>query len=109
MTSYERSDGTAGLHFQSFDDMAKAIREQAVNYLEGLADSLREQGVAKVGQRMIRGPADEVIVDLALETPDNLVAMTTHGRSGPARRKLGSVTDRVVSHSDDPVLGIRTG
>ena len=109
MPGYERSDGTAGLHFQSFYDMAKEISEQAVNYLEGLSDSLREQGVSKVEQRMIRGPADEVIVDLAFETPDNLVAMTTHGRSGPARRKLGSVADRVVRHSGDPVLGIRTG
>jgi|TARA_B100000470_G_scaffold148044_1_gene115096 nucleotide-binding universal stress UspA family protein len=108
MPGYERSDGTAGLHFQSFDDMAKKISEQAVNYLEGLADSLRQQGVTKVEQRIIRGPADEMIVDVALETPDNLVAMTTHGRPGQARWTLGSVTDRVVRHSGDPVLVIRT-
>jgi nucleotide-binding universal stress UspA family protein len=62
-----------------------------------------------VEQRIIRGPADEVIVDVAPETPDNLVAMTTHGRSGPARWTLGSVTDRVVRHSGDPVLVIKTG
>jgi nucleotide-binding universal stress UspA family protein len=109
MTGYERLEGTAGLHFQSFDDMAKEISEQAVNYLEGLADSLREQGVARVERRIIRGPADEVIVDVALETPDNLVAMTTYGRSGPARWTLGSVTDRLVRHSGDPVLVISTG
>ena len=54
--------------------MAKEIREQEVNYLEGLADSLREQGVAKVERRIIRGPADEVVVDVAHETPDYLVA-----------------------------------
>ncbi len=108
MPGYERSDGTAGLHFQSFDDMAKKISEQAVNYLEGLADSLRQQGVTKVEQRIIRGPADEMIVDVAFETPDNLVAMTTHGRPGQARWTLGSVTDRVVRHSGDPVLVIRT-
>ena len=109
MHDYEHLEGTAGLHFQSFDDMAKEIREQVVNYLEGLADSLREQGVAKVERQIIRGPADEVIVDVALETPDNLVAMTTHGRSGPARWTLGSVTDRLVRHSGDPVLVISTG
>ncbi len=109
MPGCERSEGTAGLHFQSFDDMTKEISEQAVNYLEGLADSLRQQGVTKVEQRIIRGPVDEVIVDVALETPDNLVAMTTHGRSGQARWTLGSVTDRVVRHSGDPVLVIRTG
>ncbi len=60
MTGYEHLEGTAGLHFQSFEYMAKEISEQAVNYLEGLADSLREQGVAKVERRIIRCPADEV-------------------------------------------------
>ncbi|HIN36518.1 MAG TPA: hypothetical protein EYM77_02520 [Dehalococcoidia bacterium] len=35
--------------------------------------------------------------------------MTTHGHSGPGRWTLGSVTDRVVRHSGDPVLVIRTG
>ena len=54
------------------------------------------------------GAAAHVIIDLAQETPDNLVAMTTHGRSGPARWALGSVTDRVVRYSGDPVLVVRT-
>jgi nucleotide-binding universal stress UspA family protein len=108
VTGYERLEGSEGLHFQSFEDMAKEISSQAVDYLNGLADSLREQGVVTVDQQIVRGPADEVIVDVALETPDNLVAMTTHGRSGPARWTLGSVTDRVVRHSGDPVLVIRT-
>jgi len=36
-----------------------------------------------------------------------LVAMCTHGRSGVGRWVLGSVTDRVVRHSGDPVLVMR--
>jgi nucleotide-binding universal stress UspA family protein len=32
------------------------------------------------------------------------VAMCTHGRSGVGRWVLGSVTEKVVRHSDDPVL-----
>ncbi|MBC8279395.1 MAG: universal stress protein [Chloroflexi bacterium] len=109
VTGYQRVEGTAGLHFQSFEAMAKEIGNQAIDYLKGLEDSLRKQGVDSVDYRIVRGPADEVIVDLALETPDNLVAMTTHGRSGPARWTLGSVTDRVVRHSGDPVLVVRNG
>jgi nucleotide-binding universal stress UspA family protein len=30
--------------------------------------------------------------------------MCTHGRSGISRWALGSVTERVVRHSDEPVL-----
>ncbi len=36
-----------------------------------------------------------------------IVVMTTHGRSGINRLMLGSVTDRVVRHSDVPVLVVR--
>ena len=61
VTGYERLEGSEGLHFQSFEDMAKEISSKAVDYLNGLSDSLREQ--------IVRGPADEMIVDVALETP----------------------------------------
>ncbi|MCY4416681.1 MAG: universal stress protein [Chloroflexi bacterium] len=36
-----------------------------------------------------------------------MVVMTTHGRSGINRLVMGSVTDRVVRHSDLPVLVVR--
>lgn len=36
-----------------------------------------------------------------------MVVMTTHGRSGINRLVMGSVTDRVVRHSDAPVLVVR--
>ncbi|PKB72485.1 MAG: hypothetical protein BZY87_00080 [SAR202 cluster bacterium Io17-Chloro-G6] len=48
------------------------------------------------------------IIDEVGESPDSLIAMTNHGRSGPARWTMGSVTDRVVRHSGDPVLVVRT-
>ena len=41
------------------------------------------------------------------KTPDNLIAMCTHGRSGVRRWMLGSVTETVVRHSGDPVLVLR--
>jgi len=109
VTGYRRLDGVSGMHFQNFEEMARDAGNQAIDYLKGLEDTLRKQGVAEVNHRVSHGSAAHVIVEAALETPDNLVAMTTHGRSGPARWTLGSVTDRVVRHSGDPVLVIRTG
>ncbi|MYC34705.1 MAG: universal stress protein [Chloroflexi bacterium] len=48
----------------------------------------------------------EAIVDTAA-AEQAMVVMTTHGRSGINRLVLGSVTDRVVRHSDVPVLVVR--
>jgi nucleotide-binding universal stress UspA family protein len=107
VTGYERLEGVVGLHFPSSEEMAKEAETQASGYLQKLEATMREQGVASVDHRIIHGAAAHEIVDLAQETPDNLVAMTTHGRSGPARWVMGSVTDRVVRHSGDPVLVIR--
>jgi nucleotide-binding universal stress UspA family protein len=109
ISGFGRLDGVSGGYFQSFENMARDARNQAIDYLKGMEDKLRKQGVTSIESRIERGPAADVIVDAALETPDILVAMTTHGRSGPARWTLGSVADRVVRHSGDPVLVVRTG
>jgi nucleotide-binding universal stress UspA family protein len=36
-----------------------------------------------------------------------MIAMSTHGRSGIGRWLLGSVAEKVVRHSDVPVLLLR--
>ena len=48
----------------------------------------------------------EAITDAAA-SERSIVVMTTHGHSGINRLVLGSVTDRVVRHSDAPVLVVR--
>ena len=108
VTGVHQINGISGLHFQNFETMTQAAGNQASEYITEQENSLRRQGIASVDHKIIPGSAANVIVDVALETPDNLVAMTAHGHSGPGRWTLGSVTDRVVRHSGDPVLVIRT-
>jgi nucleotide-binding universal stress UspA family protein len=72
-------------------------------YLEKIADGLKGQGIERVSILALEGDAAAEIIDYARKTPDNLIAMSTHGRSG-VRRLFGSITDRVVRHSWDPVL-----
>ena len=49
------------------------------------------------------------IIALGRRTPENLIAMCTHGRSGIKRWVLGSVTEKVVRLCGDPVLIVRGG
>jgi len=56
---------------------------------------------------VLDGSAAEEIIAIARREPNSLVAMCTHGYSGVKRWVLGSVTEKVVRHSDDPMLVIR--
>jgi nucleotide-binding universal stress UspA family protein len=84
-----------------------SLHTKAMDYLKEAGDRLRLQGIHSVDERLLFGSPAAAIVDLARETPDSLVAVTTHGRSGVRRWVLGSVADRVVCHSNGPVLLIR--
>jgi nucleotide-binding universal stress UspA family protein len=53
------------------------------------------------------GSVAEVILGVAEELDVDCIAMSTHGRTGPARWLLGSIAERVVHNSKVPVLLIR--
>jgi nucleotide-binding universal stress UspA family protein len=81
----------------------------ANQYLTEKVEQLRAQGLPRVSSLLIEdGPegAAAAIIELARNTADNLMIMSTHGRSGIARWVLGSVTQRVVRHTNDPVIVI---
>jgi nucleotide-binding universal stress UspA family protein len=88
-------------------ELKDQIKDEAEGYLNSRASSLRAQGVADVSTVVIEGSAADAIISLARKTPDNLVAMSAYGRSGLQRWLLGSVTERVVRHCEDPVLIVR--
>ena len=70
-------------------------------------NEVKQNGVEDVASVLKVGYGAEEIITLGRNTSDNFIAMSTHGRSGVQRWVLGSVTDRVVRHSGDPVLIIR--
>lgn len=82
--------------------------EVSDNYLHEVREKMSREGVPSIEKRVLHGHPAVKLVDLAHDTSESLVAMTTHGRSGVGRWVLGSVTDRVVRHSGDPVLVIRS-
>ncbi len=87
--------------------LMNVVKDEAGAYLEAKVNELRQNGVEKVSSILLLGSGADEIIDLARTTPDNLIAMCTHGRSGVKRWALGSVTEKVVRHSGDPVLVVR--
>jgi nucleotide-binding universal stress UspA family protein len=72
-------------------------------YLDGFAERATGEGVT-ADTAVYAGDAASRIVELARETPGSMVVMTSRGRSGLQRWMLGSVTDKVVRASGQPVL-----
>jgi nucleotide-binding universal stress UspA family protein len=87
--------------------LRERIREEVATYLDGKVQQLQADGVRRVSSIAIEGDAAGEIIDLARKTPNNLIAMSTHGRSGIQRWVLGSVAEKVIQHSGDPVLVVR--
>jgi nucleotide-binding universal stress UspA family protein len=89
------------------EEIIKQLEAEALDYLAQKAKEVKGKGVENVESIAGFGYGAEEIIKIGRQTPDNLIAMCTHGRSGIKRWVLGSVTERVVQHSGDPVLIIR--
>lgn len=85
---------------------AEARRAEAARYLDVLAAELRDRGV-RVRTVVRRGDPVAEIASAARELDVDLVAMTTHGRSGLGRLLFGSVAEAVLRSTDLPVLMMR--
>jgi len=100
-------DSSSTVCHEMYQEFAKEADARAMEHLHDVKDRLRDMGITSVEENLLRGHAAEVIVDLAKETTNCLIVMSSHGRSGVGRWVLGSVSDRVVRHSGVPVLIIR--
>lgn len=78
------------------------------DHLLRIAERLKGEGVGEVTVEVLNGDPATAIVEYIDRSPDSLLAMTTHGRSGLGRWVIGSVTDRVVRHAAAPVLVLRS-
>ena len=104
---YVDISSAAGINTDRFYAYAQEAEVPAARYLSQVKENLLKNGVKSVKERVVSGNSAISILDLVQETPNCLVTLTTHGRSGVERWILGSVTDRLVRHSGQPVLVIR--
>jgi nucleotide-binding universal stress UspA family protein len=83
------------------------MKSESRMYLARASKGLQEVDV-EVKNHIVLGndPAEEII-KAETELGCNLVAMSTHGRSGLSRWAFGSVTDKVLRGGTVPVLLVR--
>jgi nucleotide-binding universal stress UspA family protein len=81
----------------------KAARE----YLKSIAEKLEVEKKLRVAYDTVIGTAGPAIVEYCQKQEIELIAIATHGRSGPGRVIIGSVADYVIRHTGLPILLIR--
>ena len=86
----------------------KNLTAEARSYLDELGAGLRAKGVA-VQSQVSTGihSVDQEILQFAHSSNANLIAMSTHGRSGFSKLFLGSMADRVLHSGDVPLLLVK--
>ncbi|SDP30536.1 universal stress protein [Desulforhopalus singaporensis] len=88
------------------DELAK-LKTDATTYLEKVGERLQHKQITLgVKVAVSENPAEEIIRAEA-EVNADLVAMSTHGRSGVSRFALGSVAEKVLRGGTVPVLMVR--
>ncbi len=87
------------------DAEVKVVRE-AEGYVGKIQERLKAEGF-DVDWHVRYGDEAEEILDHIGQKEVDLVAMSTHGRSGVKRFLLGSVAEKVLRHSPKPIFLVR--
>jgi nucleotide-binding universal stress UspA family protein len=82
---------------------AKAV---AGDYLAGIEKRLSQSGIAARSVVEI-GPPAERIIACAKSNAADVIALSTHGRSGLSALMMGSVANKVLHYAEVPVLLVR--
>ena len=84
-------------------DTPAALEQAAQRYLEARVEDLRARAI-RASARVAVGEAASEIVAAARQIGADLIAMTTHGRSGLGRLLFGSVAESVLRTAPTPVF-----
>jgi nucleotide-binding universal stress UspA family protein len=98
--------GEASAPVSYTEEELQLIKQRIIDYLEKTGESLRNKGIT-VNTMVSTGNAAEEILKAADEIKADMIAMSTHGRSGLRRLAFGSITDKVLRGANIPVLMVR--
>jgi nucleotide-binding universal stress UspA family protein len=98
--------GEASAPVSYTDDELKVIKERVAGNLAAVAEQIKRPNVT-IKTIVSAGNASDEILKAAEDIKADLIAMSTHGRSGLRRMAFGSVTDKVLHGTRIPVLMVR--
>lgn len=81
-------------------------KQEAEEYLDKIATQLRSNNL-KVKGVIMEGPPAECIIDFANNNDVDLIALSSHGRSGLSRWNVSSVVQKIILRSSKSCLLIR--
>ena len=91
----------------NFDSIDAATKKYTDEYLQGIAEKIRKEGVETTQTSILSMDAAYEILELEKKIQPDLVVMATRGRSNVARWVLGSVAEKVLREGDRPILMIK--
>ena len=98
--------GEASAPVSYTEEELNIIKNRVTEYLDKAGEALKNENM-DVNVLVRSGNAAEEILRAADLVKADLIAMSTHGRSGLRRMAFGSITDKVLHGSRIPVLMVR--
>jgi len=84
---------------QAVDPLEWYLRKQkAEEYLDNISTKLRNNNL-KVEEVIMEGPPAECVIDFAHNNEVDLIALSSHGRSGLSRWNVSSVVQKIIVRS----------
>jgi nucleotide-binding universal stress UspA family protein len=90
-----------------YETITEALIKEGEAYLRTIEKRLKDKGLT-VERHLQQGNEAQLILEHSDQKDIDLIAMSTHGRSGVSRWLLGSVAEKVVRHATKPMLLVRS-
>jgi nucleotide-binding universal stress UspA family protein len=88
----------------AFAKHAEQIKKHATHVLDRAADTAKAAGVTCNKIQIESDQPYQAIIDAAKNNGCDMIVMASHGRGGVSAVLLGSVTNKVLTHTKIPVL-----
>lgn len=90
----------------TWNELQQLLEQSGATVLEDVQSRVAQEELSVITE-MRHGVPHQTVQEYCAQHDIDLVAMGTHGRSGLSRQLIGSVTERVLQHSNVPVLTVR--
>jgi nucleotide-binding universal stress UspA family protein len=101
---YGVPESMVGQMSDAFAQHAEHTKQHAAMVLNRIADAAKAAGVACETVQVEHDHPYQAIIATAKAKNCDLIVMASHGRSGISAVLLGSVTNKVLTHTNIPVL-----